>query len=150
MILDVMQAAAAEPVPWWMSATAPWWATPVATLAGAVLAWGLARLTSGRTAQREDTIALREKKLAAYSDFWAAGLAYTRNMLAGNHETAHDILVRASEVMLTIELFGSKDVVDAAREVLFTMDKKVDSDTHTAAMSAFRLRVGEDLKHQSA
>lgn len=141
-----MYALAAQTDPWWMSATSPWWAAPVATLAGAFLAWFLARLTSNRAERREDAIALREKKLEVYDEFWAAGMEYSRATSHDDVAAGTAALLRTTNLMLRVELFSPPEVNNAAREVVRYMSGKETSSERVEAMKTFRERVTADIR----
>ena len=141
-----MQAAAAAPVQWWESATAPWWAAPVSTLLGALLAWGLARLTSGRAekaAATKETIALKRE---AYSELWAAALEHTALVPGADEKEGRRALVRAMEQILTIELLAPQKIHDAAKALVTAMMNITPEDGRGAAMAKFRVAVAEELK----
>lgn len=147
MIFDVMQAAAAEPVPWWMSATAPWWATPLATLAGAVLAWVLARATAARTERVADERASRELRRQVYAEFWANAIEYNRVLSHKDWTERMTATRRAAELMLSIELLASKDVRDTASKwVDVMMEHQTAADNWPEQAAAFRDAVAREYR----
>lgn len=151
MILEVIQAAGVEPAPWWMSAQSPWWAAPVSTLAGAMLAWFLARLTSGRNARIAEARELRQLKREVYSDLWAAALEHHRRVSMGDRTDGQDATIRAMEQMLTIELLAPKDVHEAALKLVNTMTNlEATGSDRGKAMSMFRQAVASELKLTSS
>ena len=80
-----------------------------------------------------------------YSEFWATGLAYTHVSVSQDDVGRSRFVVQAAQSMLSIELFGSSEVVEAAREVLFKMTDRATPSEHAEAMSALRIKIGEEL-----
>lgn len=147
MMLDVMQAAAeAEPVDWWVSAQSPWWAAPVSTLAGAVLAWLLARLTEKRKSSEAAARETRDLRRQAYADLWSVALEEAYATQLGDTAAQRAAMQRAGEVMLTIELVAPEAVQSASREVMLRLTAHSPSnDDRVEAMIAFKDAVRKDL-----
>lgn len=146
MILNVMQAAAADPVPWWASATAPWWAAPVATLAGAVLAWFLGRLTSNRVKSDERDREAAELKRHTYIEFWSIALEHARASAPIDADAQQAALLKAGETMLIIELVAPPEVLAAARDVFGQMASRAALDVaRTEAMRVLKEAIRKDL-----
>ncbi len=151
MILDVIHAAAADPSPWWLSATAPWWAAPVSTLAGAVLAWSLARLSSGRSEKLATSKELATLKREVYSELWAAALEHVAlTSSSSDPEAGRPAVVRGMEQMLTIELLAPPTVHAAAKALVNAMTEMHTPAARGKAMAAFRVAVAEELKIKTA
>lgn len=147
MILDVMHAAKdAEPVDWWVSAQSPWWAAPVATLAGAVLAWFLARLTAGRARRAEEKRASEMLKRQTYVEFWSIALEHAHASAPVEADAQRAALMKAGESMLNIELVAPDSVQDAARKVFGMMaSRSALDDERSNAMLALKEAIRGDL-----
>ncbi|WP_372968530.1 hypothetical protein [Microbacterium sp.] len=144
MILDVMQAA--EPVPWWMTAESPWWAAPVATLAGALLAWALARATAGRAEKLAERKASRDLRRQIYVDFWGAVVEHHRAEATDDGKAVAVSIARVVHAMLPLELAAPDPVQAAAKALLETLKHDLSSEEKGHASRAFRQTVADDLR----
>lgn len=146
MVWHLVLMAAPEPTPWWQAAQSPWWAAPVSTLAGAVLAWFLARLTEKRKLRDADARETRTSRMQAYADFWSIALEEAHATQLGDATGQRAMVKRAGEVMLTLELVAPKDVQRASLAVMALLTSHSKSNEERAdAMIAFKDAVRKDL-----
>lgn len=86
-------------------------------------------------------------KTQHYADFWALALEHHQIASMRSRIDAQDVVIRASQLMLPIELLAPKYVHEAAIQVLRSMmDRDADGEQRGAAMLAFRLAVARELK----
>lgn len=145
MIIDVLQAGT-EPAAWWTSATAPWWATPVSTVAGALLAWMLARSTNKRAeiiAARRESQRLRRQ---TYVDFWAAIVDHHGALIFEKPEQRQQAFNRASHQLLSLEISATPEVLAAANRVIETLKDDATNEQRGIAAAAYRAAVSADLR----